>query len=56
MARLKIPLPIIEKILNHESGNFAGIVSVYQRYTFLDEKREALELWGEFISQLSKKE
>ena len=34
MARLGINLPVIEKVLNHTSGSFAGIVGVYQRHNF----------------------
>jgi hypothetical protein len=30
MAKLGISLPVIEKILNHVSGSFAGIVGIYQ--------------------------
>jgi integrase len=52
MARLGINLPVIEKVLNHTSGSFAGIVGVYQRHTFADEKRQALEAWGRFITSL----
>ena len=46
MARLGINLPVIEKVLNHASGSFAGIVGVYQRHSFADEKRAALESVG----------
>jgi integrase len=52
MARLGIALPVIEKVLNHSSGSFAGIVGVYQRHHFSDEKRRALEVWGAFILDL----
>jgi integrase len=52
MARLGINLPVIEKVLNHASGSFAGIVAVYQRHTFSDEKRAALEAWGRFVADL----
>ena len=52
MARLGINLPVIEKVLNHASGSFAGIVGVYQRHTFADEKRAALQAWGAFVSDL----
>ena len=40
MARLGIPLAVIEKVVNHTSGSFAGIVGVYQRHSFADEKRK----------------
>jgi integrase len=49
MARLGINIPIIEKVLNHTSGTFAGIVSVYQRHDFADEKRQALERWASHL-------
>jgi integrase len=52
MARLGIDLPVIEKVLNHVSGSFAGIVGVYQRHSFADEKRRALETWASFVSAL----
>ena len=49
MARLGINLPVIEKVLNHVSGSFRGIVGVYQRHSFADEKRAALEAWSRFV-------
>jgi integrase len=52
MARLGINLPVIERVLNHTSGSFAGIVGVYQKHSFADEKRAALEQWGDFIERL----
>ena len=41
MARLGVSLPVTEKVLNHISGSFSGIVSVYQQHDFADEKRSA---------------
>jgi integrase len=52
MARLGINLPVIEKVLNHASGSFAGIVGVYQKHGFFDEKRAALDAWGSFVADL----
>jgi integrase len=52
MARLGVSLPTIEKVLNHTSGSFAGIVGVYQRHNFADEKRNALERWGMHVADL----
>jgi len=52
MARLGINLPVIEKVLNHSSGSFAGIVGVYQRHSFAEEKRVALNVWGRFVGGL----
>lgn len=53
MARLGINLPVIERILNHTSGSFGGIVGVYQRHSFADEKRAALEIWSRFVENLT---
>jgi len=52
MARLGISLAVIEKILNHVPGSFAGIVGVYQRHEFTEEKRAALERWAEHVERL----
>jgi integrase len=52
MARLGINLPVIEKVLNHVSGSFAGIVGVYQRHEFADEKRQALQQWADYVERL----
>jgi integrase len=52
MARLGVNLPVIEKLLNHVSGSFAGIVGVYQRHSFADEKRPAMQTWARHIEAL----
>jgi integrase len=49
MARLGIALPVIEKVVNHSSGSFAGIVGVYQRHSFADEKCTALRAWANLV-------
>jgi integrase len=55
LARLRINLPVIEKVLNHTSGSFAGIVGVYQKHSFADEKRHAVEAWGRHVELISEK-
>lgn len=52
MAALDANLPVIEKILNHVSGSFGGIVGVYQRHSFADEKRTALEKWNAHVERV----
>lgn len=49
MAKLGINLPVIEKILNHVSGSFAGIVGTYQRHSYDAEKRAAMQAWSRHI-------
>jgi integrase len=53
MAGLGINLPVIEKLLNHVSGSFAGIVKVYQRHSFADEKRAAMAAWARHVEGLA---
>ncbi|WP_052003058.1 site-specific integrase [Microvirga sp. BSC39] len=48
-ARLGVALHVVEKCLNHTSGTFSGIVAVYQRHDFLDERRHALAAWSEHV-------
>jgi integrase len=54
MAKLGVDLPVVEKILNHTSGSFGGVAGIYQRHSFAEEKREALNAWGQFIRELAK--
>ncbi len=51
-ARLGVPVHVVEKALNHTSGTFGGIVGVYQRHEYLDERRRALEIWAERLVDL----
>jgi integrase len=36
MARLGVGLPVIEKVLNHVSGSFAGVTGIYQCHDFVE--------------------
>jgi len=49
MARLRIALPVIEKVINHKSGTFRGIVGVYQHHDFAGEKAAALDAWSKHV-------
>lgn len=53
MARHGVPVHVVEKLLNHTSGTFGGIVGVYQRHDFASEKREAANGWGTHVSGLN---
>jgi integrase len=52
MAKAGVQMPVVEKILNHVSGSFAGVAGVYQRHDFADEKRKALEIWARHLRSL----
>ncbi len=53
LQRLGISLQVVEAILGHTSGSRAGIVRIYQRHDFAAEKRQALTLWADYVTQLS---
>lgn len=55
LASLGVALPVIERLLNHVSGTFGGIVGVYQRYDFMPEMREAIEKWEIHVRTLCEK-
>jgi hypothetical protein len=45
-------LPTTEAILNHSSGSRAGIIGIYQRHDYADEKLAALDAWGAHVMAL----
>ena len=44
----------IEAVLNHVSGARAGVAGIYNRHAYYAEKKRALELWAEKISNIEK--
>jgi integrase len=52
MASLGVRIETVEKILNHASGSFRGIVGVYQKYDFASEKRSALDAGAAHVAAL----
>lgn len=52
MARLGIPPHVADRVLNHQSGTISGVAAVYNRFQYLDERREALCAWGKFVEAL----
>jgi integrase len=53
LQKLGTPLPVTESILGHVAGSRAGVVGVYQRYDYADEKRTALEEWAKHVETLT---
>lgn len=43
LGYLQVPIHVSERLVNHTSGTFGGVVSVYNRYSYLEEMREAVE-------------
>jgi hypothetical protein len=52
MANLQIQPHIIEAALNHQSGTIKGVARIYNRSSYLDEKRAALDLWAGHVVAL----
>ena len=49
LQRLGVRLEVTEAVLNHISGSRAGIVGVYQRHNWANEKKAALAGWAEHV-------
>jgi integrase len=52
LQRLGVRLEVTESVLNHVSGSRGGIVGVYQRHHFADEKRAALHAWAAELNRI----
>jgi hypothetical protein len=51
-ARIGTPIHVTEKLLDHVSGSFGGIVAVYQRHNYLAEMAKAMEAYDADIVTL----
>jgi integrase len=52
MARLGVAVHVVEAVLNHRSGTIRGVAAVYNRHSYADEKRRALEAWARHVEGL----
>ena len=52
MAALGFQPHVIERVLNHVSGAQGGLVSVYQRHEYREERKRAIMAWGDHVMQL----
>jgi integrase len=52
LQRLGVRLEVTEAVLGHVGGSRAGIVGVYQRQEWADEKRAALTAWGAHVQAI----
>jgi integrase len=53
MARLNIAPHVVDKILNHTSGSIRGVAAIYNRHSYLEERRSALAAWGRWLDGLA---
>jgi integrase len=54
LQKLKVPLQVTESVLGHVAGSRAGVVGIYQRHDYAEEKAAALEAWGAHVMALVK--
>jgi integrase len=52
MAQLKVPVHIIELVLNHRAKSLSGVAGIYNRHEYLDEQRDALDRWAKHVEDL----
>ena len=52
LQKLGVALQVTEAVLGHVSGSRAGVVGIYQRHNYANEKRSALEAWGKQVTAL----
>jgi integrase len=52
LQRLGVRLEVTEAVLNHVSGSRAGIVGIYQRHDWAEEKRTALQAWARKLEEI----
>ncbi|GAC14146.1 tyrosine-type recombinase/integrase [Aliiglaciecola lipolytica] len=50
LSKMKVDTIVTEKLLNHE---LAGMMRVYNQHDYMEERREALELWANKIKELT---
>jgi len=51
-GELKIAPHVADKVLNHTGGGIKGVAAIYNRYEYLDERKDALEGLGRYIRNL----
>jgi integrase len=54
--QLGISPVVMDRILNHVSGTVKGVAAVYQRGEYMEQRREALNDWGLYVSRLKVKD
>ena len=53
MNELGIPPHVVEAVVNHISGRAkAGVAGVYNRATYAEEKRAALQTWADHLDEV----
>lgn len=51
-AKIGTPIHVTEKLLNHVSGTLNGVAGIYNRHTYLDEMREAINQYDQHLLEI----
>lgn len=54
LAKIGVPPHVLSALLNHSPGSAQGVTAIYNRFRYLDERREALQKWSEHILAIAK--
>ena len=52
-ASLGVLPDVADRVLNHVSGTRSGVKGVYQKFEFIKERKEALEMWSRYLRELA---
>jgi integrase len=52
LAELGVAHPVVSKLLNHSPRGVMGVTSIYNRYEYLEERREAMDRWARRIAEM----
>ena len=52
MAEHGVPPHVLAAIINHSPGSVQGVTSIYNRFRYSEERREALEAWAGYVVSL----
>ena len=54
LSKLGVPIHVADAILNHKSNAMSSVAAIYQRNEFIDERREALNVWCKHVREITK--
>ena len=52
-AQIGTPLHVTERLLNHRSGTLSGVAAVYNRHSYLEEMRTAMDCYDDYLAKLT---
>jgi len=52
-AKIGTPIHVTEKLLNHVAGTISGVAAVYNRHSYLDEMRDAIDQYDSYVAGLT---